>query len=104
MLLTRCNHMAPSVLRMDAFLIPHRQIQALLVFAVPALRGILGWVTQLMNGGIDTFAELDKELNRSNPALPVQPTVSHRQTQSSERQDCFIDELNYSVRNKYHLV
>lgn len=47
--------------------IAHRQIETLLVFLVPALQGILGWITQLTNGRPDAFAELDEEFDRSNP-------------------------------------
>lgn len=46
-----------------------RQIEALLVFAVPALQGILGRVTQMTNGRPDTFAQLDVELDRSDPVF-----------------------------------
>ena len=47
----------------------HRQIESLLVFAVPALQGILGWLTQLTDGRPDAFAELDVQLDRSNPVF-----------------------------------
>ena len=43
------------------------QIEAFLVFAVPALQGILGRVTQLQNGRPDTLAEPYIELDRSDP-------------------------------------
>jgi hypothetical protein len=33
----------------------------MLIFPVPALQGILGWVTQLADGWPDAFAELDAE-------------------------------------------
>jgi hypothetical protein len=49
--------------------IAHRQIETLLVFPVPALQGVLGWLTQLTNGCPDTFAELDEEFDRSNPVF-----------------------------------
>jgi hypothetical protein len=49
--------------------IAHRQIKALLVFKMPALQGILGWVARLANGGSDAFAEIDEEFDYSNPVL-----------------------------------
>ncbi|KIQ35403.1 hypothetical protein RT97_06035 [Variovorax paradoxus] len=50
----------------DSARIAHRQIEPLLVFAVPALQDILGRITQLTNGRPDAFAELDIQLDRSN--------------------------------------
>lgn len=53
----------------DSARIAHMQIEPLLVFAVPVLQGILGWVTQLTNGRPDAFAGLDVQLDRSNPVF-----------------------------------
>ncbi len=47
----------------------HRQIEPLLLFAVPALKGILGAVTQLNNGSPDAFNGIDVQLDRSNPVF-----------------------------------
>jgi hypothetical protein len=44
-----------------------RQSRASFVLTVPALQGILGWVTQLADGCPDALAQLDVELDRSNP-------------------------------------
>ena len=41
--------------------IARRQIESMLIFPVPALQGILGWVTQLADGWPDAFAEPDAE-------------------------------------------
>jgi hypothetical protein len=49
--------------------IAHRQIAPYLVFPIPTLRGILSWVTQLTNDWPDAFAELDVELDGSNPVF-----------------------------------
>ncbi len=49
--------------------IADRQIEPLLIFPVPALQGILGWVTQLTDGWPHAFAEFDVELDRSNPVF-----------------------------------
>lgn len=57
---TRCRSTRP---------VAHRQIEPSLIFPMPALQGIFGWVTQLTNGWPDAFAELDVELNRSNPVF-----------------------------------
>ncbi len=43
------------------------QVELLLVLVVPALQRILGWITKLPDGRSDAFAQLDVELNRSNP-------------------------------------
>ena len=43
------------------------QVELLLVFVVPALQRILCWITQLADRGPDAPAQLDIELNGSNP-------------------------------------
>ncbi len=43
-----------------------RQVEPLLILAVPPLQCILGWVTQLTDGRAGKFAELDVELNGSD--------------------------------------
>ncbi|WP_371287262.1 hypothetical protein [Variovorax sp. OK212] len=43
------------------------QVELLLVFVVPALQRILCWKTELTDSGSDAFAQLDVELNGSNP-------------------------------------
>ena len=49
--------------------ITHRQVEPLLVFTVPALKGILGRIPQLTNGRPDAVAKLDVQLDRSNPVF-----------------------------------
>ena len=46
--------------------ISQRQVEPLLILAVPPLQCILGWVTQLTDGRAGAFAELDVELNGSD--------------------------------------
>lgn len=47
--------------------IARRQVELLLVLVVSALEKILGWITELADGGPHAFAQLDVELNGSNP-------------------------------------
>ena len=49
--------------------IAHRHVAPLLILAIPALLSILGWITQLPDGGPDPFAKLDIELNGLNPVV-----------------------------------
>src|SRR3990167_2141779 len=46
--------------------ISQRQVEPLLILAVPPLQCILGWVTQLTDGRAGAFAELDVQLNGSD--------------------------------------
>ena len=46
--------------------VAHWQVEVFLILAIPTLQGILGWVTQLPDGGPDALAELDVELDGSN--------------------------------------
>ena len=46
-----------------------RKVASPLLFPVPALQRVLGRVTQLPDGRPDTFAELDVQLDGSQPVL-----------------------------------
>jgi hypothetical protein len=95
-LLNSCGLLRPRVLGFPAR-IAHRQIQPLLIFPVPALRGILGWVTQLMDGWSHAFAEPDVEFDRSNPVFVLiqeRPPGSRSfclQPQSAQRSQIFLE-------------